>query len=260
LQAAVRWHYVPARKMLTAAIEVWSRLGHVPGEIAARNTRGTVYRKLGEYEPAQNDHMAALALAVDHDLSGGEIMARTNLGAVHIEQGELDKAEARLNEAIALSEDTVDNWGAAQAQGFLGRLYEARKDWDAARAAYTAAIERWQIVQAPVEQVEASAGLARAVLAQGFTADALAGANAILRHLAEHGPDRLDEPLRVYLTLYRVLHIAGQQAEARSLLHAAYHLLEQLAAGLSDDERERFRQDVAVNRAIIEAWSSGEGQ
>jgi tetratricopeptide (TPR) repeat protein len=255
LQAASTWQYAPALRILTAAIEVWTRLENVPGEVMARNTRGGVYRKLGDTQAALDDHAAARDLADEFDVSSGAILARCGLGAALIEQGDLEKAEPPLIEALALAEAAGDTGGAGQAQGWLGRLHEARKHWDAARDAYAAALVRWQSVQAP--GIEAMAGLARVALSQAYTMDALALADRILQHVAEHGPARLDEPLRVYWTLYRVFRIAGQTDDARDLLGAAHHLLERQARGLTETERARFMEEVPLNREIVAALASG---
>jgi tetratricopeptide (TPR) repeat protein len=258
LQAAAAWHYATALPMLTAASTIWDRLGRWPGVIAARNTRGAVYRKLGDYAAAADDHIAALAVAHDEDLSGGEITARTLLAAARTEQGDLARAVELLDQALALSTDTTDNWGAGHAQYFLGRAHEERKDWEAALAAYGAALELWIALDAPAEQAEATAGMARIALAQGYTSDAYALAEKVLHHLADNGPARLDEPLRVYWTVYRVLHTMQQADNALKFLGAAQHMLLQQAGELPDDRRAAFLEAVPVNRAIVAAVEAEE--
>jgi tetratricopeptide (TPR) repeat protein len=255
LHMAVSWQYARALPMLTAAIEVWSRIGHVPGEIGARNTRGAVYRKIGDYDSATEDHQAALELAQDHDLGGGAITARSHLGAVCVEQGDLDRAEELLDEALAQS--TEPDWNAGHTQRFLGYLHEARKNWDAALKAYGSAVEVWRALSAPVEEIEATAGVAGVMLAQGVTVGAYGLIEGVLHHLGQHGPARLDEPLRLYWTIYRVLHVMQQEDSAREMLSLAHQMMRQQAAGLDDDQRAHFFADVAINRAI-EAAVSGE--
>ena len=254
VQTAAAWRYARALPMLTAAIEVWARLGRGPGEVAARNARGSVYRRLGDYAAAADDHRTAILVAQEWELSGGEITARACLGAVLTEQGDLEGAAALLDEALLLSAQTVDNWGAGQAGHFLGLLHEARKDWEAALAAYGAAVERWRALSAPVEAMESTAGVARVMLAQGQAIAAYALVEEVLQHLSERGPARLDEPLRVYWTAYRALHAMRQEDVAGEWLNAAHTLLERQAEGLSDAGRARFFEAVAVNRAIVEAW------
>ncbi len=254
VQTAAAWRYARALPMLTAAIEVWARLGRGPGEVAARNARGSVYRRLGDYAAAADDHRAAILVAQEWELSGGEITARACLGAVHTEQGNFEGAAGLLDEALLLSAQTVDNWGAGQAQHFLGLLHEARKDWEAALAAYGAAVERWRALYARAEAVEATAGVARVMLAQGQIVAAYGLVEEILHHLSEYGPARLDEPLRVYWTAYRALHTMRQEEVAGELLDATHTLLERQAEGLDEAQRARFFEAVPVNRALGEAW------
>lgn len=254
VQTAAAWRYARALPMLTAAIEVWARLGHGPGEVAARNARGSVCRRLGDYAAAADDHRAAIGVAQEWELSGGEITARACLGAVLAEQGDFQGAAALLDEALLLSAQTVDNWGAGQTQHFLGLLHEAHKDWDAALGAYGAAVERWRALYARAEAIESTAGVARVMLAQGQAVAAYGLVEEILQHLSERGPARLDEPLRVYWTAYRALHAMRQEGLAGELLDAAHALLERQAEGLDEMERARFFGAVPVNRALDEAW------
>ncbi len=254
VQTAAAWRYARALPMLTAAIEVWARLGRGSGEVAARNARGSVYRRLGDYAAAVDDHRAAILVAREWELSGGEITARACLGAVHTEQGNFERATVLLDEALLLSAQTADHWGAGQAQHFLGLLHEARKDWEAALAAYGAAVERWRALSARAEAVEATAGVARVMLAQGQIVAAYSLVEEVLRHLSEHGPARLDEPLRVYWTAYRALHAMRQEEVAGELLDGAHMLLERQAEGLDEAQRVRFLEAVPVNRALGEAW------
>lgn len=256
VQTAAAWRYARALPMLTAAIEVWARLGRGPGEVAARNVRGSVYRRLGDYAAAADDHCAAILVAQEWELSGGEITARACLGAVRTEQGDFEGAAALLDEAVLLSAQKVDNWGAGQAQHFLGLLHEARKDWGAALAAYGTAVERWRALYARAEAVEATAGVARVMLAQGQAVAAYALVEEVLHHLSEHGPTRLDEPLRVYWTAYRALHAMRQEEIAADLLDAAHTLLQRQSEGLGEAERARFLQAVPTNRTISEAWQA----
>jgi tetratricopeptide (TPR) repeat protein len=253
LHMAMSWQYARALPMLTAAVEVWARIGHAPGEISARNTRGAVYRKIGDYEEAAEDHRAALELADEHHLSGGAITARSHLGAVYAEQGDLDQAEALLREALAHSAETVENWGAGHTQRFLGYVHEARKHWDAALQAFGSAVEAWRTLRAPVEEIEATAGAAGVLLAQGHAVGAYGLIESVLEHLGQQGPARLDEPLRVYWTITRVLHVMQQAESARAMLNLAHELMLRQADGLDADQRARFFDAVAIHRAIAAA-------
>ncbi len=254
MATAAGWRYGRALPMLTAAVEIWARLGRAAGEVVARNVRGRVLCKLGDYEAAAEDHQTALVLAREHDLSNSAVTACACLGAVYIEREDFEQAAHWLAEAQRLSKEIADAGGAAQAWHFLGLLHEARKDWDAALHAYGWAVEGWRALEARAEAIEATAGVARVMLAGGQIVAAYSLIEEVLLHLSEHGPTRLDEPLRVYWTVYRALHTMRQQEAAQQFLDAAYTLLQRQAEDLIPEQRQRFLQEVRVNQAIGAAW------
>jgi tetratricopeptide (TPR) repeat protein len=249
------WQYADALKLFTAAIDIWSRLGQDVQQANALTQRGTASRKIGDYPAAVTDHQTALELAQTAGHLPGQVAAAAHLGLDYAEQGDLAQAETRLTDAVALSESAQDNWGKGHAQGYLGRVYEAQKNWEAALRVFGLALEQWQALQASPFQIEMAAGLARVALAQGYTMDALGLIEPVLSALGESGPLRMDEPLWVYWSVYRVLFTARQIDDAHELLAAAHYLLEQQTGWLPEELRPRFLDAVAVNRWIVEAWS-----
>lgn len=254
MATAAAWRYGRALPMLTAAVEIWARLGPPAGEAVARNARAGVLRRLGDYAAANEDYRAALALSREHDLSGNAVTACVGLGAVCTERGDLPQAAQWLDEAEQLSAETSDERGAAQTWYAWGLCHEAGKDWDAALHAYGLAVERWRALGARAEAIEATAGVVRVMLAQGQGVAAYSLAEEVLAHLGEHGPARLDEPLRVYWTIYRALHFMRQADAAQQVLDMAYLLLQRQAEDLASEQQRRFLEEVSVNRAIETAW------
>jgi hypothetical protein len=67
--------------------------------------------------------------------------------------------------------------------------------------------------------------------------------------------DGTDEPLRVYLTCYRVLS-ASQDPRAGEVLDAAYRLLQERATHIDDEDlRRSFLENVAAHREIVRLHS-----
>ena len=102
------------------------------------------------------------------------------------------------------------------------------------------------------------AGLARLCLAQGDLAQAQAHVEEILSYL-EHrtlgNVHTLGEPMRVYLTCYRVLRANGD-SRAQDILEAAHSLLQEGAARIGDEgERRSFLENVAAHREIVGAYA-----
>ena len=84
----------------------------------------------------------------------------------------------------------------------------------------------------------------------------------ILEHLELNpGVDGTDEPLRVYLSCYHVLH-DNQDPRAEGLLIRAYDLLQEQAAKVEDKEDQRlFLENASTQREIAAAYRDlGVGQ
>jgi len=191
-------------------------------------------------------------------LPGNAVTACVGLGAVCLERGDLTAAAQWLGEAERLSAEASDERGAAQTHYIWGLWYETEKDWDGALRAYGLAVERWRSLGARAEAIEATAGVMRVLLAQGQGVAAYTLAEDVLAHLSEHGPARLDEPLRLYWTIYRTLHFMRQADAARQLLDMAYLLLQRQAEDLTPQQRHRFLAEVSINRAITAAWQQAQ--
>ncbi len=255
LQLIADWQYAHALPVLTAAIEAWARLGQIAGLVNARNLRGAAYRHLGEHAAALDDYSAAQRLADARELISAAIHARCGLAAAYLDMEAHGQAEAPLAEAQKLAEGQGNPPDAAHVHYWQGRLAEVRKDWLPAQRAYQEAVDIWHAVPAPAEETEAKAGMMRTLLAQGYAVEAYTMAQQVLRHLAENGPRRLEDPLRVYWDVYRVLHMAREEEEAREMLRAAYTLMVRQMDGLeTPEQRERFRERVPLHREIAETW------
>jgi len=102
--------------------------------------------------------------------------------------------------------------------------------------------------------IESLAGLARVSQTRGDTAQAQTHVEGILKYLETHSLDGADEPLRVYLTCFDVLR-ASHDVRAPSLLTAAYTLLQERAARISDAAlRQAFLENVPAHQELTAAW------
>jgi hypothetical protein len=104
------------------------------------------------------------------------------------------------------------------------------------------------------------AGLAQVALARGDPAGALAHVQEILDQVAER--PRLEgtmEPLRVYLTCYQILQ-ANDDPRSKQILRAGYHLLQERANKIEDqDLRRSYLENVPYHREIVAAWEEASG-
>jgi hypothetical protein len=97
--------------------------------------------------------------------------------------------------------------------------------------------------------------LARVCLIQGNPSEAQALVEEILAHLESHTLEGTEEPIRVYLTCYRVL-TANQDPRARGVLNRAYNLLQERAAKIGDEEKRRsYLENVPAHREILQEFA-----
>ena len=140
----------------------------------------------------------------------------------------------------------------------LGHTLAALDHLTEAAKAYAQALDlRRGLGQAHLA-TEALAGLARVALAQDDPEQALAHVEEILSFLKGNTLDGTDEPLRVYLTCYRVLH-TNQDPRAQVLLTTAHSLLQQHAAKIEDEAlRRSFLENVPANREITREFDASQ--
>ena len=126
-------------------------------------------------------------------------------------------------------------------------------------AAYREALAIRQKLDQPHLAMGAKAGLARAAVAQGDLAVASEHANEIISYLADGGSlQGTWEPLRIYLTCYQVLRLAGDP-QAEQILETAFNLLQEQASRISDQTyRNLFLENVPWHREIMSAWEAAQ--
>jgi predicted ATPase/DNA-binding SARP family transcriptional activator len=136
----------------------------------------------------------------------------------------------------------------------LGHVRAAVGQWQAATAAFQQALEAFQRFGKRALAAEPQAGLAHIALAQGDLAGAQAQVEAILPALAEQPHSGYNDPFFIYVTCYRVL-AANGDSRAAALLQQGYDLLQQGAAALGDDSRDRFLRGVPAHRSLVAAYA-----
>ncbi len=256
---ANRGDYAQALTHYRDALHIARQIGDRLGESSTLGDIGFTYLALGDY--AQAGECLDLALQGKRDIGDrhGEGIILSGMGLLAHLQGRESRAEELTRQALSIGE-ALDN---CPIQGYawtclghaltgLGRLAEAVQ-------AYQRASNLRREAGQPHLAIEALAGLAGALLHQGDTAQALAQVEGILAYLASGTPDGTDEPLRIYLTCYRVLQAAGDP-RAEHVLSAAYGLLQERAARITDEEMRRsYLENVPTHREIVAAWQGARG-
>jgi len=211
-------NYARSKEIADQALAMWRELGLPRGEGGMLAILGSIMHHLGDDETARE--YCEQALRVGQDVGDAIVppLALTKLGHALVGLGRLDEAADAYREALALHRELKEHYRAN----------------------------------------EPLAGLARTALAQGDRRQAQARVEEILSYLETRTLDGALEPLRVYLTCYRVLQ-ANDDPRADRILEEAHLFLQQRAAKISDEEERRsYLENVVANRETVREWTARE--
>jgi hypothetical protein len=141
----------------------------------------------------------------------------------------------------------------------LGHVRAAAGQWEPAAAAFHQALVAFQQFDKQALAAEPQAGLAQIALAQGDLAGALVQVEALLPILAEEPRAGYNNPFLIYLTAYHVL-AANHDPRAAVLVQQGYTLLQQDAAALDNESRQRFLTAVPIHRDLVAAYTELQAQ
>jgi adenylate cyclase len=215
---------------------------------------GCVSRHLGDYATAGIRFDEALNAFRSVGARADEGRAIANL-ALLCHQIEDDEAARELSaQALRIARDVGQPDEQATALTYLGHALAGLGRLGESAGAYQRALgTRHELGQSPLA-AEVQAGLARVSLAQGDTTQALDRVEEILSHLQTGNLYGTDEPIRIYLTCYRVLR-ANQDPRAEEILETAHDLLQERAAKIDDEKlRRSFLENVTANRELVAEW------
>jgi adenylate cyclase len=244
--------YSAARKYCEQSLGIARELGDRGGEVEALSTLGTISDCVGDYPGAQGQYEASLQIArsIGDFPQEGEVLARLGLLCHHLgeDQAARDYCQRAVEIAIQLGgrEDEASAvTHLAHALAGLGQLVQA-----------TGAYRKSLTLRSRLGQLhltmEPLAGLARISLLQEHPDEALSFVNKILAFLESHSLDGTDEPIRIYLTCYRILR-ADHDSRAREVLTTAQRLLQERAAKMGDEVMRRsYLENVSAHREVME--------
>ncbi|HEX2742704.1 MAG TPA: tetratricopeptide repeat protein, partial [Rubrobacter sp.] len=95
--------YEDAVREITAAAEIYDRIGDAREAVAARGNLGTVYHDQGDYDEAERRHLEFLRMARDLGDKDSECRAVGNLGNVYRARGEPEKSLEHYEENLVLA-------------------------------------------------------------------------------------------------------------------------------------------------------------
>jgi len=238
----------------------YERLLRMPVEVGVAGARqlallglGSSFHLLGDYARARATYERALRTELEMQPVRGTGHAWLGLLFHHL--GDDETARSHAQRAVLLTQETGCRDPQAQALTVLGHaLAGLRRQTDATGAYQQALALRRDLGQSHLIP-EPLAGLARLAEACGDRAGALAHVEEILCCLETY-PELYGacEPLRVYLTCYRVLR-AVDDPRAEKVLSRAYSLIQERVQKIEDEDMRRsYLENVAAHREIIAAW------
>ncbi len=236
-------------------------IGDLDREVAARNNLGVTLTRLGDYPTARDNFEKILLISREIGDRGIESSALINLGWVTASQGEWETAQTYTETGLAKKREYDQDEAIAEGVFWLGHIWMGLNKPQQAQAAYRESLAVRQKLDQPQLALEARAGLARTAVAQANVPLALEYVNEILAYLANgDGLQKTWEPLRIYLTCYQVLRLAGD-SRANEILEVAFNLLQNQASRIADQAYQNlFLENVPWHREILNAWKTRRGE
>jgi predicted ATPase/class 3 adenylate cyclase len=231
-------------------------------KIGFRSGEGYVLGNLGWIAGMQGDFHTAHTFASQAIRIGREVASRTselyaliNLSSYSCALGDNQAALDYAGQALELGRAIQNRGGEAWALTVQGHALADLDRFTEASQAYQVAVDiRTELDQAALA-CEPRAGLARVAMELDNHPAALAYVSPVLVFLDGGGSlNGTDEPLRILLTCYQVLH-AISDPRAGHLLATAHRQLAAMAERIVDlDARRRFLEDIPYHRQILDAW------
>ena len=212
---------------------------------------GVLLSRMGDYTAARRHSMAALTIDRSIGDRGGQAWAHNALGLVQNRLGDHKAGLAWHKEALRISRETNARTVEGLALLGIGQNYHGLGLYSEAQTAYEEAIA----IQTELKQhpwlIESQSCLARTLLAQNRTDDALSQVERILVYLSTQTLDGAREPAQVYWNCYRVLQ-AQDDARALAVLAEASDFVWKQAFRISDEKmRHSYLYRVPFHKEII---------
>jgi tetratricopeptide (TPR) repeat protein len=247
--------YETARDYYTQSLIVFREVGDRQTEGWILGNLGNACTSLADYVGARAFHEQGLLIMRQVGDRRGEGFVVTNQSLLYHHLSDHGVALEHSLEALRITQDIGDRLNEGYAWTNQGHALVGLCRLDEAINAYGQALDlRCELGQENLA-VEPLAGLARIALTKGDQARAIACVEEILEHMEINpGLDGTDEPLRVYLSCFRVLR-DKDDARGPEVLSAAHMLLHEQAARIGDEAvRRSFLENAAVHQEILIAY------
>jgi tetratricopeptide (TPR) repeat protein len=243
--------FFTARIYFEQACSISHELGNLNGEGITLLNLGWLAGMSGDYSAAVNYCEQALTILRNIGLRQQEANTYINLSAVMGAQGLADNSFKWAQKAFDLSSKIGDQTMIGWAYFYMGYAHLLNKEYDEAGQAFTDSIKIRLDVNAAVLTVEARAGLIHVYLEAGDQASAQNEAEQVLQYMKDNPIfEGAEEPLRIFLAIYRVLEKTKDPRAAVVLQNAIQLLDTQVSKLRSEEARRMYVENVPWRREI----------
>ncbi len=284
-------NYAEGKNYCRQSLEINQQLGNWYGQAACLNNLGDLYLQSDNYTEAMSYLTYALAIYQIVDDHQGRAFCLNRLAALYKELGRYSLAQTHIEQAMSLHRNIEDERGLAEDLHVLGAICRAIGDYKSAHDHVGQALEIFQhsknrshegyiwlevamalegldepvkarqsyeqaqCIQAELgnesSALDAQAGIARCLLAEGKTAAAKQEIETLLEILNQNGILRVRYPIHLYLTAYQVFQTNKDNQKALDALQQGYALLQKQAKNISDSHlQSSFLENVPENKEL----------
>jgi tetratricopeptide (TPR) repeat protein len=250
-------NFSAAQEYYERSLKLARKIGDRAGEGLVLGNLGFIAGIQGDYITGReyNDQSLQSARQVGNRIQ--EAYALINVSSILRALKEYPKALAQANQGLSIAREIGDPNGEAWSLTSLGNIYFDINDLDAAAEDFKGALELRQSLEQPNLASEPLAGQARIALEEGDLQRAIEYINPIIEYLDRGGTlDGTEEPIRVYLTCFQVLHQAGDP-RAGLILEAGYDQLQTRGAGIKNKAmRNNYYENIPDNKKLLSEWET----
>lgn len=255
--------YTEAQSRYRQALDIAEAIGDNFAGLEIWTNIGISCDQMGDYARALEATQRALAIErqVNNPQARCTLLANLSLHYHHL--GDQTQALLYAKQAIELANAIEMPTMAAYGCDFLGHALLALSRIDEAESAYRQASQLREQSGLKLLSFESRAGLARVALARNDLQSAADWIEPIAAHLLHNQLEGVEEPMRVYWTVFQVMQ-RTEDPRAQSVLRRAVARLQQSAGQISDAvARRRYLTEVDAHRRLLHACAAlrttGEG-
>ncbi len=284
--------YDKAQEYYEQALNLNRSTGYWPEQATTLNLLSDLYLEQGEYSQAKAASLQALEINRTIAFRHGEATSLYNLALVYHTVGNNDTAEAYLKQALSFYTTLHDRRGEAVSHKVLGALYRTKEEFELAAESLQHTVEIFQQLKLPLEEaathleigrlledqeqfdearqaydnaynlgkqhkndaamLEAEGGIARCLLAQNKADEAQERMLAGLDWLEHHNLNGINDPIHLYLTIYRILRATNNTDQAKKAWQICQDLIQERAKNINEaDLRASFLDTIPEEGELI---------